>query len=229
MRRKRKWLLVVFIGLLAAVLGACGSEETSADTPAQESQDRPQDGNPDDFVPLSEALEENAIWFGTSATEPGSLTRDTSIGRVFVFHKGAVKYYDYRDPDDSTLVEEHLTIEDVVDMSDKEIKKHAKQNGEEVDLGDYSLDIALDDSGNMTEFERLITDQRPEDEKYPTFSSTIMPTNFFDTDFVAIGTSRLVKGGWPASGYLLTKVDKPTIFILDDADTKNKRVTVEEY
>lgn len=56
-----------------------------------------------------------------------------------------------------------------------------------------------------------------------------MPVNFFGTDFVAIGASRLVIDSlFSGGGFVLTRSEPNTYFQLDDPDTISSNVTIEQ-
>ncbi|WP_046215918.1 hypothetical protein [Paenibacillus wulumuqiensis] len=85
------------------------------------SDDGPQDGPPGGFTPLSEALKKHSVWLATTVIDESDLTRDTSIGKVYVFDNDEVTYYDYSE------VAESLKIEDAAKMTDEDIVKHSQE------------------------------------------------------------------------------------------------------
>ncbi|UTR16760.1 hypothetical protein MM221_09720 [Salipaludibacillus sp. LMS25] len=208
---------LTMIGIISAmlVLTACvNGGEASNNNPAHDS-DGPQDGSPDNVLPLSDALEEYPVWIGSRGDE---LSRNTVINIVITFEEGVVKYYDYEDNGD-------LKIEDVVDISDQDIVKHAEEYAEEINLGEYTLNIVLDEYGNNTEMEQLLTQSEEIDIE---FSNESVSVQFFGTNFSGMNMERFPVSGSNRFGTFLTRTGDSLIsFMLDSPDTESENVTIE--
>ncbi|MFP7474463.1 hypothetical protein SFC55_26100 [Niallia taxi] len=226
--RKKRMVMLLMLSIVL-LLAACGSKEGNSEVSSQKSSPA--------TIPFSEALEEYSVWIGTNDKDLEELNRDTSIDFIFVFKNGNVKYYDYRTYEKYrsastigeitkvTMVDESLTIEDVTNMSDKEIVKHAEENAaEEINLGEYSLNVLLDDNGNYTKKEELITQNEPKfnDTMYTDISFS---KEFFGKNFAGMSMHGLPTGKSWTGGFLLTRTDD--FFKLDSPDTKKKNVTIE--
>lgn len=132
---KKRLLATLAVITAVLLLGACGGKDTSSDNPVNDSGGS-QDGSPNDILPISEGLEEYAVWFKTSEN-PG---RDTYVSSMYVFENGKV-----------TISNLDLPIEDIINLTDDEILQYAKENSTLITEGKYTLDITLDRLGQNTE------------------------------------------------------------------------------
>jgi hypothetical protein len=98
------------------LLAACGNSE---EDPVVASG--PQDGSPGDILPLSEGFEKYPVWIETE----DELSRSSHIDNIYVFKKGKVTMYS---------LEGSSTIEDVLDLSDKELIKLAREASNEQNI-----------------------------------------------------------------------------------------------
>ncbi|PAF27338.1 hypothetical protein CHH61_03705 [Shouchella clausii] len=209
--KKRRLTIFLVVSAVLFFTTACGNEDASG----VDDNNGPQDGSPNDVLPLSDAFVEYPVWVGSRGEE---LSRDTPINTIVLFEDGAVKYYDYRDSGD-------LTMEDIVDMTDEEIVKHAQGSAEEIDLGQYSLDVVLDESGNNPEMEQVITQSEDVDIE---FSNESISMEFFGTHFSGMKMKRFPVDGSDRFGTFLTRTnDSLASFTLDDPGNDKEKVTVE--
>lgn len=209
--KKKQLTTFLVVSAILFFSTACGSEDTSG----VDDNDGPQDGSPSDVLSLSDALVEYPVWIGSRGEE---LSRDTPINTVILFEDSEVKYYDYLDSGD-------LTIEDIVDMTDEEIVKHAEGSAEEIELGQYSLDVVLDESGSNPEMEQVITQNEAVDIE---FSNESVSMEFFGTHFSGMKMKRFPVGESDRFGTFITRTSDPvTSFALDGPDADKENVTVE--
>lgn len=209
--KKRQLAIFLVVSTALFLITACGNEDSSG----VNDSDEPQDGSPNDVLSLSNALEEYPVWIGSRGEE---ISRDTPINTVILFEDGSVKYFDYLDSGD-------LMIEDVVEMSDEEIIKHAQGSAEEIDLGQYTLNVLLDDSGNNAEMEQVISQNEEIDIE---FSNESVSMEFFGTNFSGMKMKRFPVGGSDRFGTFFTRTDNPvSSFTLDGPDADKENVTVE--
>lgn len=212
--RKNSW--TIFIALTTVLLlSACGNKEEVS------IHDK---GFVDDssfkFIPLSDALEKYSVWYKVEG-DPYELTRNSSVEAVYVFEKEKVTYYPARGTD--------LTLESIVDMTDDEIVETVinyvseREDVEEPQPLEYTLDITLDDLGQDSRFINVETE--PE-----TVFSVINQTGFqtiFDTHFSGLVFNKEDRSD--DDDLVVTRVKKPSIlFKLDEPNTKKKIVTIEQ-
>ncbi|WP_078598405.1 hypothetical protein [Evansella clarkii] len=223
MRKKNRLLSVGCMGLVLGglmLLGACGGTEDPGEVGAQEvgSQDGPQDGAVRNYISVSDALEEQHIWFRTFR-QP---TRDTQLNYTYIFENGKVQEY--------YTGGIKLTIEDVYDMSNEEIIDHIheeippydERTGRDRDYTpvEYSLDITLDGSGNNTEEMTVMSDFRFNFDF--TLQHSAVQGTVYDTTYTGLVVD------YDREEILITRVDHPeTHFKLDDPDTQKDNVTIE--
>lgn len=138
--RKKKWLAMLAVITTVLLLGACGGKESSDEVPIQ---DGPQDGSPDDFIPISEGIEKHPVWFEISDNPD----RNSTVRAVYVFEDGKVT--SYSNIPDSTR--DKLRLEKINDLSDDEIIQIAKEGSQSIYEGKYTLDITLDRLGQNSE------------------------------------------------------------------------------
>lgn len=142
---KKRWLMMVVVTAVL-LLGACGDDSTASGDPVV-GNDGPQDRSPDDFIPISEALEEYSVWLVTSDTPD----RNSTVSGMYVFENGEVSYYP-----EATYQGDRLTLEEINNLTDDEIIEYAKENTFMDSDGKYSLDITLDSLGQSTEVMDII-------------------------------------------------------------------------
>lgn len=127
---QKKKLKIFLLVLLLSMLAACSN---GAGT------------NADKSMPLSDALENHALWF-KMASEKNKLSDDATVEEVFLFENGHVTKYEAG----------WLTLEELAKMTDDEIIaksiEHIKETAivyEEPEAYAYTVDLTLDDDGNI--------------------------------------------------------------------------------
>ena len=213
--RKKNW--TIFIALITVLLlSACGSKDDST------VHDRGivEDSSSFKFVPLSDALKKYSVWYKVGG-DPYELTRNSSVKAVYVFEKEKVTHYPARGAG--------LTLESIVDMSDDEIIETVidfvseKEDVEEPQPLEYTLDITLDDLGQDSQYINVETE--PE-----SVFSVINETGFqtiFDTHFSGLVFNKEDRSD--GDDLVVTRVKKPSIlFNLDEPNSKKKHVTIEQ-
>lgn len=119
MLAKKKGLLLVVTIVLSLLLAACGGNEKSEQASNNNTiRDNPRNHTAEDFMPISEGFEEFSIWI-ESEENP---VRDSKIKNIYVFDKDEVTLY----PVDGSYV-----IEDILELSDEDLKKLAQETATE--------------------------------------------------------------------------------------------------
>ncbi len=216
---KKKWLAMLAVITTVLLLAACGGNESSGDIGPQNG---PQDGNSDDILSLSEALEKYPIWIETRK-EP---SRDSGVRAVYIFDSGKVEKYDTTNT--SGFV---YTVEEIIDMSDDEIIQLASDNSEPENLGEYTLDITIDEYGKNTKSIKLETPKtkKAEEEAGYKESPEYEPITFYPEQ-VGQTIFETTFSGFKIDDRngLFTRVDNSyTTFKLDSPDTDKENVTIE--
>lgn len=132
---KKKWFAMLLVIATVLVLAACGDEgDASEQTVGEESNnDNPRNHTAEDFMPLSEGFEEYSVWIETDE-DP---VRDSKINNIYVFKKGKVTMYNL---DDGEIGASGVVIEDILDMSDDELIKFARETSNKL-YDDYEKEI----------------------------------------------------------------------------------------
>ena len=230
LKRKRFATLAIFMTTL--LLAGCGDEESSEVIQTGESSGS-QDGDPADILPLSEVLEKHHLWFETGR-EP---KRGSGVSGVYVFEDGEVTLYTKIEIDElGHTLQKDIPLVDMLELSDEEILELYKEDSEILELGEYNLDIDLDEYGQSTEYIKLET-QKTKDaeeagdygsgeyESIDFFPATVNPT-IFDTTFAGFITEYNSQD--VATESLITRVDESFSGLkLDEPDTDKKNVTTE--
>lgn len=211
-------LSVLFAILLFLV--ACGNEN-EAIAGDDSIADNPREHTAEDYLPISEGFEDYSVWMDVSIWKngDGGVIRTSEIESVFVFDNGEVTRYG--SPDNSSELSNELTMEDVHDLSDKEIIKLVSKYVEPESLGEYTLDIRLDGSGNYTEEMEFIL---PDDTIL--FMGELVKNTIYETTYAGLVSDRNSQNS--LQNNLITKVDESFVgFNLDGPDTNSKSVTIE--
>ncbi|WP_017687965.1 hypothetical protein [Paenibacillus sp. PAMC 26794] len=132
---RKKWMLLTLIMAVVLLLAACGGKESDADVVGQ---DGPQDHSLEDFMPLSEGLENYSVWITTDIYPE----RRTYFDGVYVFANGEVTAYTNW---------ANLYMRDIINLTDDEIIQLVKEKASVTYTGKYKLDITLDGVGQNTE------------------------------------------------------------------------------
>lgn len=135
---KKKWLTLVAVITIVFILGACSGSKESGQTTQEAIYDNPRNYTPEDFMPISQGLEEYSVWIETG----DALDRNSFVKAVFVFEDHQVtRYTDFS----------KLSIEDIIDLTDDEIIEYVRENAQFTLNGKYNLNITLDSLGQYTE------------------------------------------------------------------------------
>lgn len=198
---RKKWPTLLTVMLVALVLIACSKEKTTEGSIDDEAK-------PEDFILLSEGLEKYPVWIETKE----ELEENSEISGVYVFENDKVKKFN--------LSELSLEVEEIVDMSDRELVKIARANSTADAAfldGEYNLNIILDESGQNTESMQLEVQGKIQDQF--TFHRDNIHHAILDTTFSGFKINE--------HHHLFTRVDDANIsFLLDDPDTEKKNVTI---
>ncbi|OAK70769.1 hypothetical protein [Lederbergia galactosidilytica] len=116
---KKKWLAMLAVMTAILLLGACGGKNAGGGDPLVGGSG-PQDGSPDDLMPISEGFEKYPVWVEVYE-DP---VRDTEIQNIYVFKKGEVTTYNLNEGD---IGKSGVVIEDILGMSDDELIKFASK------------------------------------------------------------------------------------------------------
>lgn len=141
---KKKWLAILAVITAVSLLAACGGKKESGQTVEEPIYDNPRNHTAEDFMPLSEGLEKYPVWVET-IEDP---VRDSKIKNIYVFKKGKVTMYnlDGSDTDQSSVV-----IEDILDMSDDELIKFARETSNKI-YDDYEKEVNNRELFNVESF-----------------------------------------------------------------------------
>ncbi|WP_070328425.1 hypothetical protein [Exiguobacterium aurantiacum] len=104
------------------LLAGCGTESSKEDV-AQRMENDPRSFTADEFMPISNGLQEYSLWYVTDA----SPTRESIVKKIIVTDKNDLTFYDL---DLDHHDDEDLLMEEVVSMSDQEIIEYAQMTTE---------------------------------------------------------------------------------------------------
>lgn len=227
---KRFAILIFFTTTL--LLAGCGDEESSDVIQTGESSGS-QDGDPADILPLSEALEKHHLWFETDQ-DP---TLGSGVRGVYVFENGEVSLYKKMEIDElGNPIYSNIPIKDILELSDDEILELYKEDSEILNVGEYNLDIDIDEYGQNTEFIKMETQKTKDAEEAGSygsgeyeaiefFPSTVNPT-LSDITFAGFVTEYNDSG--VATETLITRIDESFVGLkLDEPHIEKKNVTTE--
>lgn len=113
---KSKIITIVSVFIL---LAGCGTE-TSTEDVAQRMENDPGSFTADEFMPISNGLQEHSIWYVTDA----SPTRESIVTKIIMTDENDLTFYDL---DLNHNDDEELLMEEVVSMSDEEIIEYAEK------------------------------------------------------------------------------------------------------
>lgn len=231
----KKGLTMLGIIITALLLVACGGKENSGQAVEEEPiYDNPRNYTAEDYLPLSEGLEEHPVWFKTDVYP----TRNSSVSYLYVFENGiATMYWNF----------DGLSIEKINDLTDDEIIKYVQEKSTAKETGKYTLDITLDELGQSTKEIKVILKSGTREYFWPkgyNLDGEILTEDKTSTEEIEDGKAlvtfipgavnqKVFNTTYSGLGYdeyysLFTRVDDSFVgFKLDDPNTKKKNVTIE--